>query len=301
MKNFIENFKNSLQNHSFYKEKANAGHSTGYGYLVKLALLVAVVFYIIIVCGFYFSGMIGKIKKEVNQKISENVSVYIDKTGQLSINQPTPYVISMPEVFKEDKQDEKNSPVRANLIVIDPTREVDDTVFSAYDTMIFISKYRLLTEKSSNGEIRSYPLKSWADTTITKNTITGFLNTIYEFGWILMILMIIPFFVMFFVTYLFTAFFASIVLYFLAKKVYKPLTFRQIMNTAMFGYTYAFLVGILISIFSFNPFSGFFWAKVLITIIVTTYFLAKKDKMPQMEVNNASASVPIATDNANVV
>lgn len=302
MKNFIKNFISSLKNASFYKEKANEEHITGYSYLVKLAFVTGLVIYLIMVFGLYFSGTLGKIKTEINAKIKDDVSVYIDKNGELSINQPTPYIIPISDFFEEENGNNKGEDdeiIHANFIVIDTTREANATVFSAYDTMVFISKDRIMMERS-NGEIRSYPLKDWSDTTINKQTINHLLVKIYNFAWILMLFMIIPFWFISFFTYLFIAFFASLVLYFLVKKFYKKMSFKHTMNVAMYGYTYAFLLGIIFSVVSFSLFSGYFWTKVLITIIVTIYFLSKKEDQLQSEQNTLSGE-SIAVNTTNVV
>lgn len=285
MKKFIQNFKDSLSNASFYKEKANEEHSTGFKYLLKLALFSGVIFYFVIVFIFYFSPFLGQVKNEINKNIPEDISVYIDKNGELSVNQPTPYIFPIPEGWKEEEKsnDEKDF-TYSNILVIDPARNADETVFDAYDTMIFVSKDRLIIEKQENGEIRSYPLKNWSDTTLNREVIMNFITIIYKFSWILMSLIIIPISFIFFFFSLLIAFFASIVIYFFSKEIYKALSFKQSLNTAMYALTYVFLFDILLSIINLSPISGYFWIKVLLTIVVVAYFLSKKD-MQYVEVN----------------
>ncbi len=268
MKKFIQNFKDSLLNKEFYQNLIKHEESTGFSYLFKLAILSAFVVCIYMICFVYFFNLDNKIRNQITQILPPDLVLTIDKNGELSVNKPVPYVIPTPDFLIDENNKEKE---RKNFITIYPEKDPTSVEFKTYDTMIFVSKDRFFVERDINGEIRSYPLKDWSGVTISRAEVLSVFDTLYNRGWIIILLGMIPFTIV----YMFISFFISVISGFILFLLFrKSLTYKKALLVAIHAFTISFVFNILISIL--KPAQSFFWWQVLITVIAGYYFIGNK-------------------------
>lgn len=95
--------------------------------------------------------------------------------GELSINQPEPYIFVMPENTMIEKNDREET--LTNLLVIDAQGTLDD--LEKYDTLILVNKTNILVRGTNRIEV--YPLKDYPDGEINADTIRGLVEKIGPF------------------------------------------------------------------------------------------------------------------------
>jgi hypothetical protein len=104
----------------------------------------------------------------------EDLVVTTEK-GELSINQPEPYIFPMPEdaeikIIGEEKVTEEFT----NLLVIDTAGTIDD--LDKHNTLILVNKTNVLVRSSNRIEV--YPLKDYPDGEINAETVTALVEEI---------------------------------------------------------------------------------------------------------------------------
>lgn len=98
--------------------------------------------------------------------IYPNELVVTVKDGELSINQPEPYIIPMPELFREESEDAEDQ-IPVNMVVFDSNGTLDD--LDKYSTLALINKTNLLVRESKG--INIYPLKDFPDGELSEEDI----------------------------------------------------------------------------------------------------------------------------------
>ena len=148
-------------------------------YFAVLALMAAAI---------TFPGLIKPIMTDLKEDLEmveetlinaypEDLIVTTEK-GELSINQPEPYIFPMPEDAEiKTSGDEEETESFTNLLVIDTEGTIDD--LEKHDTLILVNKTNVLVRSSNKIEV--YPLKDYPDGEINADTVKNLVEEIGPF------------------------------------------------------------------------------------------------------------------------
>jgi len=109
-----------------------------------------------------FVNQANKFVQSITDYYPDSLVVTI-KEGNLSINEPEPYIVPLPDSFEEQ---ETEQPIE-NLIVIDTKGTIDD--MEKYNTIILINEKNVLINESNKIEV--FPLEGAPDTEINKEMV----------------------------------------------------------------------------------------------------------------------------------
>ncbi|MBT6401205.1 DUF1189 family protein [candidate division WWE3 bacterium] len=170
-------FTKSLTSPKYYNDivKTNFGFSMKYfSVLALISSLVA------------FSGLVKPIMTDLGDSLKAVETTVVDsfpddleitvKDGEVSINQPEPYIFQTPEEGFESTMEEGQE-VPRNLLVFDSKGTLDD--LERYDTLFLVNKSNILAQSSNKIEV--YPLDEFPNGTFGAEDIKGLLNEVRPF------------------------------------------------------------------------------------------------------------------------
>lgn len=268
MKTFFQNFKRSLSDASFYKEIAAGTHPLKVRYAFGLSLILSIIISSILAITLY-TVLVPEAKKFVSEKIPSDLVVTL-KSGQLSINQPSPYVFPF-------ALEDQTSTVE-NALVIDTESTSTLETFSAYKTAILAGKNTLISQKES-GEIKVIPLNDFPNFTLTQDSATRAVDKAVSWLWILPVLALIPITLFQFLALMIVFLIAALILWIIFKVSSREITFAQAFTASMYAYTAVFILDVVL--FTFNLYNmGVFLSAFLTALIATAFLFSKPTVTP---------------------
>lgn len=237
MKIFFNDFKRSLSDWKFYKEIEEGQHKPRISYPIFLALISSLVISIMFTVSLYTLLLPGA-RTLLNEHVPEDIVMTL-KSGELSINQPVPYM------FPLSGQDKKN------LLVIDTNAGADVNAISKYDTYIFVNKDTLIMEEESN-KISVHSLKEFPDATISRNTMSNVLDSSYSYVWMLPIVVFIFMAILNFIGLLIMFIIAGFLLFVILKIASRTVRYIDAVLIVMYAYTFVFIVDLFLMLIRGN-------------------------------------------------
>lgn len=280
IKKLISDIKNSLSSKDFYQSIISGEKKDGLKYLIKLSFVFGFFAYVFFVGIMYFSPIKSEIKNKIYESIPSDFVLTI-KGGELSINQPMPFIVKSEESWVSNKKEKQ----RTNLFVIDTTIEPTLKSNQEYDTTVFVSSKNFLVERDYEGEIRSMNYKTISDTSFSREDLLGLVNFFFSIAWLILLATVFAFAFVSFFSGIFTAFFASVALLLLRKIVKQNISFKQAFQVSLFAYTIAYVLELIL--FFFGKDSGNLWFKVLIVVLMAMYFTMNQEKKENKEFTSA--------------
>lgn len=171
-------FYRSLFSPSYYNEVIRIDFKFSVKYFLVLALIASAIAFPRIaepITTDLSDGLITFEKTLVNA-FPEDLIITITE-GELSINQPEPYIFKMPEEASKEIEIENAEKAPSNLLVIDTNGTLND--LETYDTLILVNKNNVLLR--GNNKIEVFPLKDYPDGEINKETAKTLVNEIGPF------------------------------------------------------------------------------------------------------------------------
>ena len=212
------------------------------------------------------------------------LEIKIDK-GQASTNVVEPYFFSlkdMEKIFQESDVLGAKTPVVRNLLVIDTKALIED--FSAYETLILLTKNNLVIQDKENGGFRVYSLADVPNLTINQQEIKDLTRQMMP--WVQKIAVyLVPFLALliFFGLFLFlpsslflTLLFYALLAWFLGKILSFPLTYKKAYQISMHSIILPTTIFGLFSLVSINL--SFPFLQTIIMVIMTTIILQNLKK-----------------------
>lgn len=166
MKQFFQSIRDSVYNPSYYAELRTRPLSYSIKYFYKLAVILGLVGVVLFsITTFpnlqsFFSDAGGK----MIAYYPEDLEIKVEK-GEVAINQPEPYRMSLPEEIKGDVN--KEMPVVKNLIVIDTKEPFSLEQFDKYETLVWVTKTHIAA-RDDGGQVRLNALQGVSGLTINK-------------------------------------------------------------------------------------------------------------------------------------
>jgi hypothetical protein len=225
-----------------------------------------------------FTNQANSFFQEILDYYPENLVVTISDE-KLSINEPEPYFIPLPEALEDTN--EVDSETVENLLVIDSKGTIDD--LKTHSTLILVNEKNILVKESNKIEV--FPLEGIPNTEITKPMVGELIDRVKP------IVEVLPyiFIVLAFVASLFYYFgIRAIYLVFVAtiflvigsiKKLNIP--FKKYYQIGIHAMTMPLLIEILADLFQF-PINIPFWflAVNLLMGFMGLFFIAKEKQSP---------------------
>jgi hypothetical protein len=177
-KRFAVQIAHSVYSPAFYGELSSKPFSYSLKYLVSLSLLFSVVVSVWygVIIGIDLWRFITVTGPAEVQEILPDDLVLTIANGNLSINQPEPYIAPLPV----DLRNESSSSSPKNLIVIDTNTPASIDAFRSYDTYILADKHTIIVQKSEQ-QTQSVTLPNDLDLVISSTTAASLNQTIQEF------------------------------------------------------------------------------------------------------------------------
>ncbi len=273
MKQFFLNVKASLSKSTIYESPENNKAGQAIKYITLLSLFTGVLS--TVVAMLFFVPTINKAKVISIDFLSQypNDLVLTLLKGKLSMNQPSPYVVVMPE------NDEVFPNNLKNIVVIDTNAKLDLETFEKYETFALLTKdgYMALGERKI--EINSF--REFPDYTLSKTKVDSYIAKIESFSGVkysLVMLvigigMLLFFSIVGFVGTLFMSLFGSIITLAITRIKGHKLSFEQIYALTLFAATVGFAVSLVNIIFPLP-----FWVSPILFILILTAFVTDKKK-----------------------
>lgn len=168
--NIFLQIKNSIYNKEYYKNTVlNESLKQSIKYILKLSVILVLV--LLIIFSFKIPGLITQGEKLVStmaRDFPEDLIISI-KAGEVSINQPEPYVFAMPDYLQDDETIELESN-ELNLLVINTTEDYSIDKFNEYQTVFLLAKKEIVAKKADNN-LEVFSLSQTKDVDIDKNWI----------------------------------------------------------------------------------------------------------------------------------
>jgi hypothetical protein len=171
-------FYKSISSSSYYNDVVKVELKFSLKYFAVLALLASAIAFprIAIPITTDLKDGITTFKQTLINAYPEDLVVTV-KEGELSINQPEPYIFKMPERASDEVAAESTEEVPTNLLVIDTDGTLND--LETHETLILINKTNVLVRGTNKIEV--YPLKDYPDGEITKENAQAFVDEIGPF------------------------------------------------------------------------------------------------------------------------
>lgn len=266
MKTFFNEWKVSLIDGGWYKNII-AGKVP---LKIRYALILSCIGALVMSCGFgiiLYRDLLPGFKTFAQKTIPDDLVVTL-KSGELSINRPSPYKIPL--------TGEEKIPNKENLVVIDTTAEATLSSPSLYKTAIFSNSKMFVTEKE-NGEIRAFSYKDFPDFVFTKNKVIEHIDSAFSYAWLIALVILVPITLFSFAQMLLIFLVSAVLLWVIFKIASRETTFKNLFTASMYAYTVIFSANILLSIFSMRTF-GFLPAIVLSTVIAVFFIFVSKQE-----------------------
>lgn len=161
-------FVKSVSSLKYYADVVKTNFSFSLKYYLVLAAILAVVS-----TGAIAAPKVPEIKNTLKTFISKGVESFPEdlvvtiKNSELSINQPEPYYIPIPE-----NTDFENRKLLENMVVFDSMGTIGD--LEEYKTLVLVNKTNILVQGGNKIEV--YPLKDVPDTEISKDNVVELAN-----------------------------------------------------------------------------------------------------------------------------
>jgi hypothetical protein len=168
--NIFLQIKNSIYNQDYYKNVVlNESLKQSIKYILKLSLILVLV--LLIIFSFKIPGLITQGEKLVStmaRDFPEDLIISI-KAGEVSINQPEPYVFGMPDYLQNDETTSLASN-ELNLLVINTTEDYSIDKFNEYQTLFLLAEKEIVAKKDDN-RLEVFSLTKVKNVDIDKNWI----------------------------------------------------------------------------------------------------------------------------------
>lgn len=279
IKTFLYVFYKSLTSPRYYRDVVNAPTSFSIKYFLVLVLLVSLA-----VSAFKLAPAIPEMKSAINGFVNDALNLYpsdlviTSKDGNLSINQPEPYIIGMPDSVKQEQQDFEN------FIVFDSLGTLDD--LEKYKTVVLVNSANILVKDTQNDKIEVYPLKEMPDGQISRvdleklvESSADFINILPYLAFSLGVLGILIYNFGFRLLYLV---FIAVIIWVLAKIRDLDFDFGKSYRVAIHTLTLPLVLELLIDVFRIN-FDFPLWFMIVhfvygVVVIIVLASLAAADK-----------------------
>lgn len=277
MKNFFHNFKRSLSDTSLYREVTDGTHPFKVRYAFGLSLILSIIIGILLTIEIY-TGLVPDAKEFAATEIPADLVVTVN-SGELSINQPLPYIIPLDA--------ENQTPETQNMLVIDTESTSALESFAASKTIIFANKNTVVVQ-GDRGKIDSFPLSDVPNFTLTRESALQFIDSSTPWLWLIPVLVLIPVMLFQFVLFMFIFLFSAVIVWIVFKVSSRNLTFGQAFTASMYAYTAVFILDILV--FIFNVYNiGVFMSALFTAIIALVALFSKPEPAPVVVVETEPA------------
>jgi len=263
MKNFFTDIKRSLSDWQWYKEIAAGQHKQKVTYILGLSLIISLVFSIAFTVSLY-TYIIPESRNFINNELPADLIITI-KSGELSINQPTPYRFQIPAGTEKEQAKDK-----VNFIVIDPSAEALLDATNKYETFVFATKDTVIMENKL-GETRAYPVKDFPDSVVSRESINHFIDSVSPYAWIVPILTFIFLTIFNFIGILISVLISGFLLWIVFKISSRKVRFADAFALCMYAYTFIFIFKIILVIFRFRDFGVF--SSIFLTVLIATLII----------------------------
>ncbi len=242
MKQFFQSIKDSIYNPSYYAELRTRPLSYSIKYFYKLAVLLALVG--VILFSFTAFPNLQSFFSDAGGKIIDyypaDLEIKVEK-GEVSINQPEPYELPLPEEMKGEI--EREMPGVKNLVVIDTATPFSLEQFDRYATLVWLTKTHLAA-RDGKGQVRLNALQSLGGLTIDKtfvgNTLQKFAPVIKSIPFLILVLVFLGTLIAISGKLLYLLIAGAIVfLYFKSRK--DPISYRTAYQIALHAITFPIL------------------------------------------------------------
>ncbi len=175
-------FINSLTSPKYYQHIVETRFSFSLKYFAVLALIASLV---------TFSSTVKPITSDLKEAIgaleTTALSAYPEdlvvtlKSGEISINQPEPYIFVMPKDLAVEPESAEPADTTtenpSNFLVFDSAGTLND--LERYDTLILVNKTNILVQ--GNNKVEVYPLKDYPDGELTAETLRSLATKVRPF------------------------------------------------------------------------------------------------------------------------
>ncbi len=284
--------KDSIISSDFYKKiPQEISLRVSIKYLIKASFLFAVLGLIIV--GAYTPKFISSIKESASSFVDsypENLVVTV-KSGNLSINQPEPFVIPLDKklkegIYSENKEAQSEYKDLENILTIDTTKSFSIEEFKNLKTMVWITKGEIIALKGNDGEIQILPLSKLGDVEINKSWVNEKETFFYKILPSLVVLAFVGiYFMLFFGNFfgsIFSLFFYGLIVFFMSKLLKKELTYKQSYIMSIYAITPVIFLNSL-NPFMEIPFQSLLNLLIVITIVYVNFFKVKEEKITTIE------------------
>jgi hypothetical protein len=284
MKKFFESLSKSMFSPDFYKNPERFTFSDGLRHLTKLSLVfagVAILFVSISLSVFFFSGRFQEFVSAGIDLYPQDLMITIED-GELSLNQPEPYVVAVPQGWEVNGGEGNNGIEDVQYFaVIDTKDDPSLRLAQEYATVMLIGKdsFGVLSE---NGKFEVYSIPREINVVIDQAWLSEkamwFSKKFMQIG-IPLILILTPLFV-------FSGSLVSLLLYLLFGALI--IWFVAFIKKIPFGYGRAYLVGMylvtapqILSVLAMSLPGVWipFFRTFLLTVMATLY-LKKEENQP---------------------
>lgn len=271
---FFKQIKNSIYNREFYKNLLEKPISYSFKYYLKLslvsALFGAVAFGLFMVPNIL--SFLWKVDAELVKIYPQDLVVTITD-GEVNLNKPEPYLVAWPAGFDLTHILDREWVVYGNLVVIDTTRAVEETLNST-STLVAISATNI-GYKDIDGKIYTDTIAPFTNTEITYNRVLEFLEEARPWYKFLTPFFVVGVFVVAFLMMIFLlgllfiqALFSWMLLLFMKvqKDKAKKVTFIQALQVTLHATTLPVILMAILSVLGYPVFGVLFLALILVVI-----------------------------------
>jgi hypothetical protein len=248
---FFKTVKESIYSPTFYATVPKKTFGSAFKYFVLLALLVAV-FSAIRMEPVFFKTVpqwIDDFTKNAAEIYPNDLVVNVID-GQVSINQPEPYLIPVPANLKEDM----NKAGIFNLLVVDTVTPFSAGQLDEYGALAWLMEDGIAVKSNQrNGEVRTYSLSQARDFTIDRQKVDELFTKLQPYakfainfsGPILFVFFVIAVFIggLFRMVYLLLF---AVVTYVVGKLLKVKLTYGQAYKVSMYAVTLGILIDLVL-------------------------------------------------------
>lgn len=267
--NIFLQIKNSIYNQDYYKNVVlNESLKQSVKYILKLSVILVLV--LLFIFSFKMPGLISKGKSLMSsmaEDYPQDLIISI-KNGEVSINQPEPYIFGMPNYLQDD-EDSSVELKETNFLVINTTDDYNLDKFNEYQTVFLLAKKEIVAKKADNN-FEVFSLSKVKDVDIDKNWILEkeslFLNKILPWVTAFAIPFLFIFiFIGFSIGALFIALWYALVVLIIFKFKKIDLSYKKCYQIALHAST---LILILSLLNAYIPFLSNAFVKTFLLIII---------------------------------
>ncbi len=286
---FFKTLQLSVTSPSSYNQLLKKPYSFSWKYLMKLHLLIAAGFCLLIAIPLIVFHP-GTLVHYVVEAYPKDLEITYHKEGMISINKDLPYVVTMQQVAHDDPavtQKKADDHAPTNFVVFDTEKDPAHATFAEYDTVVLITEHQVQFMQRENGTLeqsRTYTVPAGEkDLTVTYAKLSDlsqrFLSNVFISKKLYVPVLLILIYPLMFaglmiariVTLAFFTLFAWILTLIFMRG--KSFTYAQLFRVSMHSITLILLLGYLSDVLHLYFFRGFvlFFAFLLWTMYILSF------------------------------